>query len=354
VAATLASCTVAWAAAGTAPAGENEDPTVPVTELRAGAQPGALVTGRVAANIPIADTMVVSPTVIPLQEAVPGRRYAVTIRVENRRRARTDFDLVPIGVAGSREPGRSVEYLEDTDPAAAATARSWLRPVAARVRLEPREYAEVPVEVAIPADTGPGGHYAAIAVRARATDSGADDTQVGVQSQIAVTLLVEMAGDLERRLQLRRVSAPGVIWSRGPARVSARVRNTGNTFATPSGTAQVRSVFGSVVARFPVNAGRVLLPGGEGAAEATWKRPPWFGRYSIQLRMQASEGGAPVQRQTVTFWALPPWWVFALLGGLVALVVWRILRSTGAHEDDPDQWEDPEEIASGAGEPGSR
>lgn len=290
--------------------------------------------GRIGTNIPLSDTMLVAPTQIPILHARPGTACSTSLRIENRRPQPTTFELLPIGMVGSSDPGGPVRFLEVDDPAAEATARDWLRVAEPQVELGVRGYAQVPVTVRIPENAGPGGHYAAIAVRAKDTDASAGE--LGVQSQIAVPVLVEIAGTAQRQIRLGAVRAPRLVQGREPLELAVRVRNTGNTFATPSGRVTVRSTFGSVIGHLPLRGSRLLLPEGAAPLEARWKRTPWIGRYTLEVVVRPQPDGSAV-RERVTVWALPPWWAIAAVVALLALIaVWHRWR---AHTD-ADRWTD--------------
>lgn len=293
--------------------------------------------GRINQAIPLTGTIQASPTVIPLVDAQAGGTYLSTLRIENRRTTKTRFQLVPIGVLGSTDRSRTSEFLEPGDPRADATAAAWVKPIVESVSLPPRGFAEVPISVTVPLKAGGGGHYAAIAVRAGESAAEDEGTRLGVQSQIAVAVFVEIAGTTKRQLQVRSLRSAGRVWNREPLGVKVRVRNTGNTFATPRGRAEVTDMFGGVVAQFEVGGARILLPGGESTGEATWKKTPWFGRYTIKVRMSAAEGGGS-DTETAVLWAFPPLWLDLAVAAAIALLVGRaVLRRGRAEHWDEDE-----------------
>jgi hypothetical protein len=329
----------AWPVPAGAAIDAGSDDRVPVDCSGAAAAP-TVEYSRLAPNIPVGDSMTVAPTTIPLLGVQAGDACTVEMRVENRRRERTAYDLLAIGVLGSDEPGRSLEYLDGDDPRADGTAQRWVEIPIPSVELDPRQVATLPVTVRVPGEVTAGGHYAAVAVRARGVEQPVND-EVAVQSQVAVPVFVDIAGTEERRVRITDLVAPGVVYAREAYGLEVRVRNTGNTFATPGGTVRVEGLFGRQVAQVQLRGGRILLPEGAGSLEARWRRTPWFGRYTVTVTSRAQEGGSSATR-TTTFWALPPWWVFAAIAALVLLVAWnrwRAARDGDAdheHDDDDD------------------
>lgn len=306
------------AGAGT-PANRAESAPKVVFDCANGATPRVRF-DRLAPNIPVGDAMAVAPTTLPLAEARPGATCTTTLRVENRRDERTTFDLVAIGMLGADDGMRSVEYLEPGDPRESRTARGWIGLPTSSVTLDSRQVVTVPVVVRVPNAPGPGGHYAAVAVRARGAVTKAAGN-VGVQSQIAVPLLVDIAGTAERALQITDVNAPPLVYDRERARLEVGLRNSGNTFASPVGRVRLEGLFGRHLGDLPLSGSRPLLPDATGAATATWERTPWFGRYTAVISVRPQEGG-PTARSTVSIWALPPWWVPAGIGALAGLLFW--------------------------------
>jgi hypothetical protein len=234
---------------------------------------------------------------------------------------------------GSDGKDHAVEYLDEDDERSDGTARDWVTPEVTRLTMSPREIARVPVRVAVPADAGGGGRYAAVAVRAIGK-LGNDTSQLGVQSQIAVPILVAVSGDVRVGLDVSDIAADAVSWNREPWTLRTSVTNTGSTHVIPTGTVEIENMFGTVVERIPVST-RILLPEGSAPIETTWKQTPWFGRYTATVRMTPSGEQSPVAEESTVVWTLPPWWWFAAAAGVIAVifVARRLRRRDGGFDE---------------------
>lgn len=104
------------------------------------------------------------------------------------------------------------------------TVEHWIRPATATVRLRNLQRATVPVRVAVPADAGAGGHYAAIVVRT--SRSGPANEQVRIDEQIVSDVQVTVPGEIDYAARIVAADVPRLVRGRIP--VSVEIRNTGN------------------------------------------------------------------------------------------------------------------------------
>jgi hypothetical protein len=279
---------------------------------------GPVTTYMDAPNVPLGSQVKVSPTLIATT-AAPGTLVRTAPLVIHNRHAKTiTFTLVVDGLTGSSNPDRRVNLL---DPATSrdlgATAAPWVTIGATSVTLQPREVATVPVLVSIPADARPGGHYAAVAVVSKGVFGGRAGASVGVLSEVAIPLLITVPGPAKVAVAVRNVRAPEWRWARQDWPLQLDLADTGDLHIQPRGTVTVTSIFGGTAARLPL-AGRLLLPGGSSHAGVTWRGVPWFGYYTVKVRVWANGPASPSTTVTRTLWVLPPWWILLVLALLVA------------------------------------
>lgn len=303
------------------------------------AQPGAGVTiDRDADNVPLDETIKLSPALIELDDAEPGSTLHRTITVRNRRKAITRFELIALGLRGADRGDVPYRLIAPGEKHYATSAAPWLHAAAGEVTLPPRGVATIEVRIDVPRDARPGGHFGAVVVRQRtgAVDTGGGNS-VGVQTQLAVPVLVRVAGGGQPDFELVHVRAPGLVWNREPYRLTARVRGTGDLDLVPVGTVQVDNVFGSTVGRFTIR-GRRTLPDGATDATVIWQGTPWFGFYHVSVRLHPENADGPVRTSERTFWALPPLWLLALTALMIVGIVTaqRWARRTAPDDFDTD------------------
>lgn len=289
------------------------------------------------ADVPLDSRVIVSPTSFEFGEAAePGDRFLCVITLRNRYPRTATLLLEPMGLVGSRSARSTAQFVEPADPDAASTAARWLKPRPARITLQPREVARVPVVVTIPEDAPIGAAYGTIDVFSKST-APAGETVLGIESRVAVPFLFDIGGEGRPELQLDEVRAPKLRWNRDPWTLRANLDNDGTLHATPRGRVRLRSIFGNTVHQLPI-AGTTLLPGGRQRIVETWDDVPWFGfyRYDVRVAPAGEDHADEVTRANGWFLALPPWWVLALAAAVVLLAAAGVVRrrNEGPHPAD--------------------
>jgi hypothetical protein len=276
----------------------------------------------------------------------PGDSELCVVTIRNRHAASRTFRLEPQGVRGSHS-GAGVRFSEPQTEEARDTAGAWITPLVSTVTIPPRGVAEVPVRVTIPPDPPRGAAYATLDV-VPAGRSAAGDTQVQIESRVAVPFLLDVSGKGRPKLSLHDPRAQSLRWGRDPWTFRAELDNDGSLHATTSGRVRIRSIFGNEVASLPVS-DQPVLPGGRQPIIESWDDVPWFGLYRYDVRMSdANAPGHPVARASGWFIALPNWWILALAAALLCwqvagMVLRRRRRQRAADADTHDEPEFDEE-----------
>ncbi len=291
-----------------------------------------VVRDRDADNVPLDETVVVTPNLeytVPLQA---GDVVSCTIVIRSRRSQPATYELTPFGLVGSRRGDLRYEFVDASDERWDSTAGPWLAPVQQRVIIPPRGVVRVPVRVTVPDDPPVGTAGGAIGVTSRSgVTSG--DTSIGIESTAATIMLFTVGGDGRPELHLRDVDAPGVRWDREAWPLTANVDNDGTLAGTVGGRVRIRSVFGNEVASLGI-VGETILPGGRSQVAVEWGKVPWIGLYRWDLRMQSDTDPAAVATTDGWLLALPPWWVLAIAGAALLYLLVRSIRNRA------DRWAD--------------
>jgi hypothetical protein len=124
-----------------------------------------------------------------------------------------------------------------------------------------RSKIDVPLTIAVPKDATSGGHYAAVVFSDAPSDIVATNG-AQVSAKMAVLVLLTVAGENIQRAGLLDFTSPqsGRLMSVAGGEYQYRLQNQGNVHLLPTGTIQVKDLFGRVITEVNANpsAGRVL------------------------------------------------------------------------------------------------
>ena len=229
------------------------------------------------------------------------------------------------------------------------------------ITLGPLQAIEIPIQISVPADAYPGGHYAALFFLSeppQAENSG----DVALSSKLGSLILLRVNGDFAQGADILEFNTLDDRWfySMLPVGFVYRFQNTGDDHLKPIGEIQVTNLIGQkvkILAGNPVD-GNVLPKsvrrfstiwtekGGEliqqpvidlpkSDALSFWESAQYqmrnfkFGRYTATLKLAFGTDGLQSDSQQVSFYIVP-WQLFLILIPLLIIVVliliWMIKR----------------------------
>lgn len=280
--------------------------------------------------------------------------------------------LVPPSLEFSTQPGKTIDtliklYNEGSDPisvymsTALFTAKdetgtpdftfnaqpsdiaTWIKAPAGPLGIQAGERIEVPVTIEIPATAEPGGHFAGLFFETRPPDNAPG--QVKVRQKIGTLVILRIDGDIQESATVEKFAVDNIgALHRLPVAFVTKVHNTGNVHVRPTGTIQIKNMFGKVVSTLAINESEgAVLPNSTRRFDAMWHTQTvdetrgsftaelgreWhnfaFGKYTATF---AGTYGATKQTlaatTTFTVW---PWELLLVFGvGLIVVVVLLIL-----------------------------
>lgn len=219
---------------------------------------------------------------------------------------------------------------------------SWIKLDEKEITLAPQERKSVLFTIKVPGDAEPGGHFAGILwseTGAAAPEEG--EAAVGLVAKTGTLILVRVAGVINEAGRIVEFKTDKTSYNYLPANFVLRFENTGNVHLKPTGTVEIRNMWGKKVAQFTVNENLSnVLPKSIRRFEATWQKEEmpagaseWqkerqngaWGKYTALVTLNYGVGGSVVQAKT-SFWVFP--WRVALFY-LVLLVIIVLLLAQG-------------------------
>ncbi len=264
----------------------------------------------------------ISPPVIELK-ADPGQTVTAIIRVRNvaagvliaRGRA-DDFS------AGDKEDGQPKLLLDD-EGSSRHSLKAWVQGVP-DLRLASQELKTATVQIKVPANAEPGGHFGVI--RFTATPPDVEGTGVALSASVGTLVLLRVSGQVIDKASLAEFGTyhkgkKTGFFETGPIDFVVRVKNEGTVHEKVQGTIDVTDTFGGKVGTVAVNEkGGNVLPDSVRRFEQQLGKKGLFGRYTAKLKLNYL-GGAQQLTGQVTFWVIPWKLIGLVIIGLIVLIV---------------------------------
>lgn len=208
----------------------------------------------------------------------------------------------------------------------------WLKFDKGPYQIAPQATERVNIEVSVPERVDPGGHYAALVVTQLKDPAVNDASMIGLQSQVASLIYINVNGEVHRFLSLDDFSAAQTFFDSKPYEFNLQIKNTGNTHLKPRGVVAITSQWTHRTADYKAvlnQDSRYLMPQQSQFFNIVWDDhlpftffPRHFGPYTAEVRVDAVQTSAVFAR--TTFWVIPAKFTLSLaalvLGFLILLI----------------------------------
>lgn len=276
-------------------------------------------------------SMSVTPTLFEMA-AVPNQSWNSSVKVinNNPHELTVYANVVNFAPQGETGNGKFLPVFEEFTEG--KTLAEWIT-VSDEPIVVPRESSmSVPVNVVVPDDASPGGHYAAIMIGTRPPES---DKAFQVKTAQVVTSLffVRIAGDVVEKGDVRTFRAKDSFVETPEVDFEIRFENKGNVHLRPQGEIVITNMWGKERGVVPINHqthfGNVL-PESIREFNFVWKGEQSFtdiGRYKAVLTLAYGQDVRNFVTQSAFFWVVPIKAVLVVLGSFAAiifLVSWSI------------------------------
>lgn len=259
--------------------------------------------GQVRINVqndmPAIGDFMVGPARVLLSIA-PGEERTVEIQLTNREGQPATFELSKEDFAADPEHEGTPTFFESSIPGP-YPARSWITPEVNSITLRHAERAFINVTVRVPADAEPGDHQAALIFTRDVENQPAGG--FSIVSRVAALFIITVEGDVVQEGYIDRLSAHSYLNWFFPVRLDLSARNLGTVYMSPTGTIDIRNIFGIVVDQIPVTSWVILR---DSARTLTFDWRPRFAlgyyRAVTDLNVYNDRKLEPV---STSFWVIP-------------------------------------------------
>lgn len=262
----------------------------------------------------------------PLVELTADKGQSLTIPIKLRNIS--SGQLVVTGVSNNfvADGEQGAPLVSDEKLPLAASFKDWVAPIQ-RLQLRPGEVQTVQVNVAVPANAEPGGHYGIISFVAVPPEL--EGTGVSLSAALGTLVLTKVNGPIQEEISsdefftATQSGARKTLFERSPVLFVQRLSNKGNIHVKPTGTIDVTDIFGNKVASASINdPARNVIPRSARKFEREIKDGLVFGRYTATSNLRYGDGKTVIA--STTFWVIP--YTAIGIGLLILLTLVGILR----------------------------
>ena len=250
-------------------------------------------------NTPVTGDFIVGPTRFLLNMA-PGEERTVEVQLTNRSGLMSLFQLTTEDFAADPERDGTPTFYA-TDLIGPYPARLWITPEVDRFELSHGERAFLRVTVSVPEDADPGDHQAAL-IAERVTEQ-TDEGGFNIVSRVASLFIITVEGDVVKDGFLESLSPHSYLNWFYPVFLRLAAVNKGTVHMIPTGTVEIRNIFGIVVDEIPLR-DWVILRNSRRTRDFEWAPRFALGRYTAVTNLTVFDG-TPMQQLKTAFWVIP-------------------------------------------------
>jgi hypothetical protein len=181
-------------------------------------------------------------------DADPGSTIHSTIQILNDERQTRTFYLRSENFNSEDEAGTPSFTTRQEDLA------TWIKTPDV-ITLGPGQAMNLSLEIAVPKNAEPGGHYAAVFFLSQPPSSDKSLSDVGIESRLGSLILLRVSGDFVQDASILEFNTTGgkKFFTGLPIQFYYRFQNTGDDHQKPLGDIVIKDVFGRTVKIIPAN-----------------------------------------------------------------------------------------------------
>jgi hypothetical protein len=204
------------------------------------------------------------------------------------------------------------------------SAASWLRINPATLAVPPKATTNITLNIFVPLDALPGGHYSGVLYQAKGTPLQTGQgvgVGTGIQQVVGSLIYITVAGPVNEKAMVKRFEIPGFS-EYGPIPVVTEIGNQSDIHITPKGTITIRNLFGQNVANLNLEE-RNIFPGASLTYTNSLDKKVLIGRFRADLI--AAYGTGSTLSATTYFWVFP--WKICLVIILTIILITLIIQT---------------------------
>ena len=289
-----------------------------------------------------AHALTVSP---PVKELAgdPGQTVQYIVKLYNETKDAVTVKATATNFTAKENGAGEPEFADlGTEKEATHDLASWMSVPEGAIVINPLDWQNVIININIPKDAEPGGHYAAAFFTPSKTENAGPDG-VSVDYKTGSLVLLTVTGEAKQGGSVKSFSLKNnkQFYEYVPISMELRVENSGNVHFKPGGAVEIKNIFNKKAGEIKVTeaeAGGNVLPGSTRRYDLTWEKqedknvPQNFwqkaqyefkhfrcGRYVVTASVVLPQG--PASPVSVSFWIIPWQLLLMVTAGLVLFIL---------------------------------
>jgi len=266
-------------------------------------------------------TLAVSPQILELS-ANPGDEIASTFRLTNGGDKNININVSAQNFIPQGEDG-AVALTEETTGYSLA---QWISVDPQTIEIEPKQTQVFSTVISVPESAEPGGHFGSLVFRTIPPEQ--EGTAALVSQEIAPVILVRISGDVDESAEVSSFRPTQNTWSnQNQIELETRIKNNGNVHFRPTGTIEIKNMFGRSVATIDLQE-RNVIPGATRRTITNWDQPGFrIGQYSAHLTAVYGADNEILTAET-SFIVFPYQIILPIAGAvfILSVIIWKLRR----------------------------
>lgn len=256
-----------------------------------------------------AQGMQISPTLVEINAELGGQ-YKVSVNVTNVTASDLFYSASVDDFEANSETG-SPNIVSESSLPENASVKTWVSSITG-FTLASHDSKDIQVQINVPMNAEPGGHYGIVRFSGSTPDVSSNG--VGLSASAGVLLLIRVGSDdqIVEQAELaefftQQNDSRSWFFENGPIDFVTRIQNKGNVHVKPSGSIEVRDMFGGLTSKIDINTQNPksnVLPDSIRRFDSELTNQWMFGQYTATLTMGYGTKGQAITN-TIKFWVVP-------------------------------------------------
>lgn len=196
-------------------------------------------------------------------------------------------------------------------------------------RLDTGQQKNLNLVIKAPDNITPGAYFGVLRFKAvPATQAAPNPNEVSLSASVGSIVLITVPGNIKEQAQLKAIHVyrdgkAGSFFLGAPTQVGLEIHNLGQTFIKPFGTVQIKDMTGRVVYSYQISDPKQkpnILPDSSRTLTENIKNINKPGRYTVSASV-AYGSGSNVLTMQKSFWYIPKWVAYVILGLMAVVIV---------------------------------